>query len=202
MNELQTRIDEAIWIAKSLFERGKTSGSSANMSFLYDNKVYITASGTCFGNLTKNSFAIVDLEGKSVNGKKPSKELPIHLALYKRNGNKANAVIHTHSSYAVLWSCLEHPDKEDDVFIAYTPYLDMKLGKVRLIPYGKPGSEQLFKAFKENVDERNGYLLSNHGPVVGGETLMDAFYAIEELEESAHICWEITSKNLNAKKLR
>ena len=183
-------LDEACWIGKSLFDRGKTAGSSANLSFLYQGKVWITASGQCFGRLTEESFAVTDLDGNVLNGKKPSKELPLHLAMYKKAGSAVQAVIHTHSFYSVLWSCLPHGDSEDDVVPSYTPYLSMKLGKIRLVPYHRPGSEELFAAFRERAGEGNGYLLANHGPVVGGETLMEAFYGLEELEESARIARE------------
>ena len=67
----------------------------------------------------------------------------------------------------------------------------MKLGKVRLVPYAKPGSEELFSAFRERMGEGNGYLLAHHGPVTGGVSLLDAFYGLEELEESARIAWEL-----------
>ncbi len=127
-------LDEACWIGKSLFDRGKTAGSSANLSFLYQGKVWITASGQCFGRLTEESFAVTDLDGNVLNGKKPSKELPLHLAMYKKAGSAVQAVIHTHSFYSVLWSCLPHGDSEDDVVPSYTPYLSMKLGKIRLVP--------------------------------------------------------------------
>ena len=53
--ELEQKLEDAVWAARSLFERGKTSGSSANMSFYHEGKIYVSASGTCFGTLTKNS---------------------------------------------------------------------------------------------------------------------------------------------------
>lgn len=52
MNTLEQKMNDAIWIAKELFDRGKATGSSANLSFLHDGHIYITGSGTCFGNLT------------------------------------------------------------------------------------------------------------------------------------------------------
>lgn len=191
MKNEKEQMAEACQIAKSLFERNKTSGSSANLSFLWNNQVYITASGQCFGCLTEDSFAVTDLEGNVLNGKVPSKELPLHLAMYKKSGSEVRAVIHVHSFYATLWSCLEHEGKEMDVIPSYTPYLKMKLGKIRLVPYGKPGSEVLFDAFRASCGDENGYLLAHHGPVVGAKTLTDAFYGLEELEESAHIAWEL-----------
>ncbi len=38
-----------------------------------------------------------------------------------------------------------------------------------------------------------------HGPIVHGKNIMDAFAIIEELEESAHIAWEIEGKSKNIK---
>ncbi|MDF2522103.1 MAG: aldolase, partial [Clostridia bacterium] len=64
MANLETKIREAIWIAKSLFERGKVTGSSANMSFLHEGNIFITGSGTCFGTLSEKDFSIVDMNGE------------------------------------------------------------------------------------------------------------------------------------------
>ena len=55
------------------------------------------------------------------------------------------------------------------------------MGKVGLISYGRPGSEKLFAAFREEMGDRDAWLLANHGPVVPGHSLMDAFYGLEEL---------------------
>ncbi|MEY8336855.1 class II aldolase/adducin family protein [Lachnospiraceae bacterium 62-35] len=189
---LKEKLDAAIWAAHSLFERGKTSGSSANMSFLHEGKIYITASGTCFGTLAEEDFAVVSMEGEPISLKKASKELTLHRYYYEKSPS-IQAVIHTHGPYAVLWSC-RHFEREEDVIPCYTPYLDMKVGKIALIPYGKPGSDQLFSAFHERLPKGDAYLLKNHGGIVGGRTIMDAFYGIEELEESAKIACMIEAK--------
>ena len=65
----------------------------------------------------------------------------------------------------------------------------MKLGTVGAVPYEQPGSQALFDAFEQRVDKSGGYLLKQHGAVVPGKNLMDAFYSLEELEESAKIAW-------------
>ena len=52
----------AVWIAHSLFERGKASGSSANMSFKEKDLIYITGSGTCFGTLKEEDFSVLSLD--------------------------------------------------------------------------------------------------------------------------------------------
>ena len=58
----------------------------------------------------------------------------------------------------------------------------MKVGKIGLIPYGKPGSDELFASFRDSLDTGDAYILKNHGGIVGGKSLMDAFFGIEELE--------------------
>ncbi|HEY8530003.1 MAG TPA: class II aldolase/adducin family protein [Paenibacillaceae bacterium] len=196
---LERKFQDAIWVGKALFDRNKVSGSSANMSFLHDGKVYITGSGTCFGRLTKDDFAVTTPDGEHLAGIKPSKELPLHLALY-RNKPDVRAVIHTHSFYSTLWSCLPH-ENERDIMPEYTPYLRMRVGTIGLIPYGKPGSQTLFRYFEERVLDSDGYILQNHGPVVGGSDILDAFFNLEELEESARIAWELRNEK-NANRIR
>lgn len=199
---LKRSLEEAIWVCKSLFDRCKVSGSSANMSFRIDDKVYITASGSSFGRLTEEDFSFISIDGEQIEGnhlggKKPSKEYPLHLSFYKKNTN-TTAVIHTHSYYSTLWSCLEHENLIDCV-PEYTPYLKMKLGTVGIIDYYTPGTEELFAALEERIAYSDGFLLGNHGPIVGGSSIMDAFAIIEELEESCRIAWEFErkSKKLN-----
>lgn len=183
------KLRDALWAAHSLFERGKTSGSSANMSFFHDGRIYISASGSCFGTMGEEDFTPVYMDGSAAGPRKPSKEWPLHLELYRKSPH-IGAVIHTHSTYSVLWSFVPC-ETEQDCIPAHTPYLKMKLGTVGLIPYEKPGSEALFSALGERISLSDGYLLKNHGPVVPGKTIMDAFYSLEELEESARIAWEL-----------
>lgn len=186
---LEKRFEDAIWIAHSLFERGKVSGSCGNLSFRHGDTIYITAGNTCFGRLTKEDFAPVRVDGTVLSEKKPSKELPLHLMLFKKSA-EIGAVIHTHSTYPVLWSMVSDINEEDCI-PDHTPYLKMKLGTVGLIPYEKPGSHELFSAFSERIEKSNGFILKNHGPVVPGKTLMDAFFCLEELDESSRIAWEL-----------
>ena len=194
MSDKLSTIEQAIWVSKSLFDRGKTAGSSANLSFKQGGRIYITASGTCFGALERDSFAVLDEYGVQLDEKAPSKEYPLHMTLYKNNPD-IQAVIHTHSFYSVLWSCLQHANTED-IIPPYTPYLRMQLGKIALVPYAPPGSEQLFSLFEQHNSDANGYILAHHGPIVGGKTIMSAFNALEELEESAKIAWTLRHENI------
>ena len=187
--ELDKKLEDAIWIGKELFERGKATGSSANLSFIHKGNIYITGSGTCFGRLTKDSFSKMTFEGEHVGGIKPSKEFPLHKIYYDKS-EKVQAVLHVHSTYATLYSFLEQ-ENTTDIVKDYTPYLKMKVGTIGLVPFAKPGSKELFDYFAKAAPYSDGFLLAQHGPVVGGVSLMDAFYGMEELEESCRISWEI-----------
>lgn len=183
-DKLNNMMNDAIWVGQSLFSRGKVSGSAANLSFRYEDKVYVTRSGSCFGRLGEDDFAVLSMDGTVLNGIKPSKEWPLHVALFQKD-QSAEAVIHTHSTYATYWSCQKW-DGVSDLIPTPTPYLKMKVGEVGFVPYAPPGTEELFEAFRSSLKETNCYLLENHGPILADKTMLEAFYAIEELEEASN----------------
>lgn len=45
MSELQEKLDAAIWSAHTLFQKGLVSGSTGNISFLHEHRMYISRSG-------------------------------------------------------------------------------------------------------------------------------------------------------------
>lgn len=195
MTEKEENIHFTLWIAHSLFDRGKTSGTTANISFRMRDTVCISRSGSCFGTLKAEDLVEIGMDGVAAGpdtGYRPSKEAPLHLMLYAAHP-EISAVIHTHAPNAVLWSCLMSEESRD-VIPHHTPYLQMKLGNVAAVPYADPGSDKLFRLFKDHLGPERGYLLSHHGPVVGGLNLMNAFEAIEELEQE---CWLARQLNHN-----
>lgn len=189
---LESKFADAIWSAASLFNRGKISGSAGNISFLHDGKIYISGSGTCFAKLQNSDFAVMGMDSTALTNTKPSKEFPLHLMMY-RHKPELEAIIHTHSFFSVLWSCVQNGNTADSI-PAYTPYLKMKVGKVGIVPYFTPGSQELFDAAEKIIDDSDAFILSHHGPVVGGKSIMDAFYNLEELEESAKIAYCLKDK--------
>lgn len=187
--ELNKKIEQAIWVGKSLFDRNKVTGSSANMSFCHNNLIYITRSGACFGKLEIEDFVKINMKGQVIDSGNPSKEFPLHIIYYKYK-DSVSSVIHTHSTYSTLWSMLSHSDTKD-IIPSHTPYLKMKLGKVGLVEYHPPGTQKLFDALETRINDSDGFILKNHGPIIGGKNIMDAFYILEELEESAKIAWKL-----------
>ena len=64
-----------------------------------------------------------------------------------------------------------------------TPYFLMNYGLTALVPYYRPGDPAVADAIKGLAGRYSSVLLANHGPVVSGDTLEAAVFAIEELEE-------------------
>ena len=184
-----TNQEQTIWVAKTLFERGLVTGSTGNISYRDGDIIYISKSGGCFGLLDENGFASISIDGKILEGK-PSKEWPMHLRMYQMN-DEIHGVVHTHSFHSTLYSCREDIDIND--LFMYTPYLMMQTGgKIGIVEYAKPGSDELFANFDKAADkETKAYLLRNHGIFAGEENILKAFYLLEEFEQSSRIITSI-----------
>jgi ribulose-5-phosphate 4-epimerase/fuculose-1-phosphate aldolase len=170
---------------RSLFERGLVPGSSGNLSVRLADGLLVTPTNSCLGRLDPARVSRLDLEGKHVAGDPPSKEAFLHLAVY-REREKAGAIAHLHSTHAVALSCFADTDPRD-ALPPLTPYSVMKLGRVPLVPYHRPGDRALAEAVGRLAREHHALLLANHGPVVAGGDLDAAVNGIEELEEAAKL---------------
>ena len=177
--------DSICRLAKSLFDRGLTIGSSGNISVRLADGWLMTPTGSSMGNLDPNEISKLDVNGKLISGKSPTKESFLHIAMYDERPD-SGAVVHLHSTHSVAVSCLAGIDKKN-VLPPITAYYVMKIGKLPLVPYFPPGDINLAKAVKEMASNHHAVLLANHGPVVAGKTLEDSVYAIEELEETARL---------------
>jgi len=184
MNETQAR-DEIARLAKSMFDRGLTFGSSGNISQRIDDGWLMTPTGSAMGNLDPAQISKLDNDGNHLSGKKPTKENFLHMAMYSERP-ETGAVVHLHSTHSVAVSCLADVDIEN-VLPPITAYYVMKIGTLPLIPYFPPGDVNLVKAVREMAGKFHAVLLANHGPVVAGKDLHDAVYATEELEETAKL---------------
>lgn len=188
-------IEKVLWVSNQLFNRNLITGSSGNISFKYQDKIYITPSGSCIGLLRSDSFAQIDMHGSVLNGK-PSKEWPLHLKFYQDNPY-VNAVIHTHSYYSTLYSCVENCEEDYMKLFSYTPYLNMKTnGNIGFIDYHPPGTKELFDEFNKKFNNNTLlYFLKNHGSVIAGKDILDSFYITEELEQTCKIVLSINNYN-------
>jgi len=183
----ETRLREQICLlAKSMFDRGLTGGSTGNISArTEDGGLLVSPTGTSFGRLDPARLSRFDAAGKLIGGDKPTKEMPLHSAFYETRSG-AGAVVHLHSCHAVALSMMS--DVDDDNFLPpLTPYSIMKLGKVKLLPFFLPGDPAMGEAVRGLAGKRTAVMLANHGPVVAGQDVEAACNAIEELEDTARL---------------
>lgn len=187
MNTKEQDLRDAIcrW-GESMFNRGLTAGSSGNLSARLEDGFLVTPTNSCLGFLEPARLTKLDPSGQPISGDAPTKEIPLHMAFYKARPN-AGGVVHLHSTFATALSCLDGIDAADTI-PSITPYVVMRVGKVPLIPYLRPGSPEIATHIEKLAPEHPAVLLSNHGPVVSAPTFRDAVFAAEELEETAKLC--------------
>jgi ribulose-5-phosphate 4-epimerase/fuculose-1-phosphate aldolase len=173
-------------LAKSMFDRGLTGGSTGNISArTEDGGLLVSPTGTSFGRLDPARLSRFDSAGQHVGGDQPTKEMPLHSAFYDTRGS-AGAVVHLHSCHSVALSMM--PDVDPDNFLPpLTPYGIMKLGRVKLLPFFMPGDPAMGDAVRGLAGKRSAVMLANHGPVVAGKDIEAACNAIEELEDTARL---------------
>lgn len=184
MTETKLR-DRIVTLAKSIYDRGLTFGSSGNISVRVEDGWLMTPTGSSMGELDPARLSKLGPDGSHLSGDKPTKETFLHAAMYEQRQD-CEAVVHLHSTHSVAVSCLDGIDPAN-VMPPITAYYVMRIGTLPLVPYFAPGDLDLAKAVREMASDHHAVLLANHGPVVAGKSLEDAVYATEELEETAKL---------------
>ena len=134
----ESRIREEICtVGASLYNRGYTVGAAGNISARLDDGWLITPTDACLGRLDPAALSKVDVAGNWVSGAKPSKTLALHQGIYRANP-EARGIVHTHSTHLVALT-LAGVWRPDEVLPPITPYQVMKVGRIPLIAYRRPG---------------------------------------------------------------
>ena len=182
----ETRLRERIVRhGESLFARGYGCGASGNISVLLEDGFLVTPTNSCLGRLDPARLSRLGPDGTHLSGDPPSKEAFLHQAMYGARAD-ARAIVHLHSTCSVAVSILADVDQAD-VLPPLTAYYVMRVGRLPLVPYYRPGDRALAKAVRVAAADHHSVLLANHGPVVAGKALDAAVYAAEELEETAKL---------------
>lgn len=194
----ETRIrDQICQFGRSLFERGLTPGSSGNISVRLDDGGWlVTPTNASLGFLDPARLSRLSGSGRVMSGDAPTKEIPLHAALYETR-RSARAVVHLHCAHCVAVSMLPEIDPKA-ALPPLTPYYVMRCGQTALLPYYRPGDAAVGDAIRGLGGHYSCVLLSNHGPVVAGDTLEAAVFAAEELEETAKLYLMTRSMNPRA----
>lgn len=162
---------------------GLNQGRSGNVSVRNGASGFlITPSGLSYDEMKPADIVSVELKtGASSGDRRPSSELPFHLAIMRARGD-ANVVLHTHSAHATAVACL----RKAVPAVHYTVGL-FGGGDIRCAEYATFGTEALSANVLKALEGRRGALMANHGLVVLGRDLDQAFELTGEAETIAKI---------------
>lgn len=157
-----------------------TPGFSGNLSARYSDNILITATGTANGYLKKDDFVVIDFNGDKISGsKKPSSEKMLHVKFYQMRPD-INYIFHVHSPYLTAFAAA---GKElDQAILAEIVYC---FGKIPLAKYALPGSNELVENTSRFFNDYDVVLMSNHGVIIGGDTIEQTYLKLELCEAYA-----------------
>jgi len=175
---LKKEREQVIEYSLKLLSEGLTNGTAGNVSIFNREKglVAISPTGVNYSELTPEMISIVDLDGKLIEGLKPSSELEMHMILY-RNREDVNAVIHTHPVYTTVLACLRQDLPAIDYMIAVTGAT-----KVRCAEYASYGTKKLAENAYKAMGSSLAVILANHGLTTAGKDIANAFNITVQVE--------------------
>lgn len=185
MNEKPIR-ESIVAACKRLYNRNCLAAADGNVSYRLSNeRILITPSGAAKAFIDPDQMAVMDLEGRIVEGN-PSGERLMHLAIYRRCP-EAKAVVHAHPPHAIAWSLLAPRLSElpGDVL----PEVTLAAGRIPIVPYARPGTAAMGENLNPFLPECRLMILERHGAVAWGESMNEAAGGIERLEHSSQILW-------------
>ena len=170
--------DQIIMIIDKIYKGGLTTTSGGNISIIDDDgDVWVTPSAIDKGTLRATDIVCVKKDGTIEGRHKPSSEYPFHIAIYKCRP-EITAVIHAHPPALVSFSIVRQiPDTN------VIPQAKHVCGPIGYAPYALPGSNELGDVIADEFAKGvNAVIMENHGTVVGGADLSDAYQRFETME--------------------
>lgn len=146
--------------------------SSGNLSWRIGDVALISGTGSWVPNLKEENISICNVvTGEVLNGVKPSMESTFHLGIMRQRPD-VNVVLHFQSEYATVVACMQN--KPDNFNV--TAEIPIHVGKeIPVIPYYRPGSQQLATDVVNAMKDHNSCLMTNHGQVVCGKNFDEVF---------------------------
>jgi L-fuculose-phosphate aldolase len=172
--------------ARHMEAAGHSPGTSGNVSARCEDGLLITPTGLAPGELGAQDIVALDSQGVPLPGEGvPSTEWPMHAALYAARPD-AGAVIHSHSRFATILSCVRRGIPAIHYMIGATGGFD-----VPCAPYATFGTRELSDAILGSIGQRNACLMANHGQIALGRDLGHAVRTAEEVERLAETYWGV-----------
>jgi ribulose-5-phosphate 4-epimerase/fuculose-1-phosphate aldolase len=180
MTDAETLRQELQTAGRYLLANELAWGNAGNLSArISPDRLLVTASGTRLGELADNDFVEcpVDAANETTYTRKPSKEMPMHRAIYHARP-EINAVLHAAPFYSTLIACAQDIDIPNDWYVENMYYQE----RVARVAYYHPGSTALGEAVAAQAAQANVLLLENHGVLVYDTSISEALMGLHTLE--------------------
>src|SRR5436305_1824897 len=172
----------------------RATGSSGNISVrCEDGGWLVTPTNASLGALDPARLSRLGADNRLLSGDAPTKEIPLHAALYETR-SASRAIVHLHSTHSVALSMLPEIDPRA-ALPPMTPYYLMKCGATALVPYYRPGDPAVADAIRGLAGKYASVLLANHGPVEAGDPLEAAEITMEAMVETARLYLQLCGLN-------
>lgn len=171
-----------------LYGKSYLSSVGGNISCRVGDIVLITPSGKTKFLITMDDISVVSLDGKLLNNVRPSSELPVHLAIYKKRED-VNCVIHAHPLFTIIVSMIFDENFVEETKI--TPESVVYTGRVKIISYHAPGNEAAMMVEKV-IGESDIIIIKNHGVFSTGRSIDEALARLEVLEENSKLIYYLS----------
>lgn len=182
--------DQIVMMMERIYSYGMTTTSGGNLSVVDENgDMWITPASIDKGELTRQDIVCVKADGTIVGKHRPSSEYPFHKLIYAKRPD-LKAVVHAHPPALIAFSIVRQIPN-----VKLLPHDYRVCGTVGMAEYGLPGSmdlgNKIADVFASGI---NTVMLENHGVVVAGNDLFEAFQRFETLEYCARL--EINARRI------
>jgi len=175
IEELKRRICD---MGRRLWLKDFTDGNGGNITVrVGDNLVLCTPTLICKGFMTPDDLALIDLDGRQLAGnRKRTSEALTHLGIMKRQP-AAKACVHAHPPHATAFAIANA-----SVPSCLIPEAEVFLGKIGVAQYQTPGTPENAEEVGRIGVDHQAILMQNHGVIVWGKDVEDAYWKIENLD--------------------
>lgn len=153
--------------------------------------ILITPSQISRSELKPEGICIVDQNGKEVEiekGRKPSREILLHLEIYKQKKD-VKSVMYVHSLYATVFAVA---NKVISPIVADSRHYG---GYIYVAPYEKAQTLALAKSVIEPLSKNDVCLLERHGVVITSNNIDEVLTKARYVEDVAEIYYKVLILN-------
>ena len=174
---------EIVDIGKRAYDKDFVTATDGNISArVMSDRLLITPSGCCLGELKPEQLIYINFDGKILSGKsKPTSEFPMHLTAYRERPD-INAVIHAHPPITTGFTIAG-----ESLAQCVIPEVVLIFGKIPTTEYATPTTEEGANVIKKLIKNYDALILDRHGTLTVGKDLLDAYRKLEKVEYCARV---------------